>query len=299
MLASCASLLNKPMTKINVYTNETSEIVLNTDTIPTIDNKTQLIVPRSKDTIKLYSITESQSKTVTITPVFSHAYLTNFLNYGIGFIIDRKNPKRFSYPSKVFMDVNDPSDKYSRYGQANFQDELYLHFSLPHINAFQLSPDNETTKSNIGFWGASAGLDYYYCKSMYLGLNASAVFDFFVPVPAAVDIIGEYELMSSAFISLSNNHTFNRISLGYGLSLCRNTWDLRFYKEFDSVPPPREPEKKDSYAAGLNFNSYFQAGERFNIGVLYRPTFIRFNTPYKYRYEHLISIDFAWKIRLN
>ena len=282
-----------------MYTNEASTIVLSTDTLRSINNKAQLIVPRNNDTINLYSLTENQSKIVTIPPRFSHAYLNNIFNYGIGFIIDGKNPKQFSYPSKVFIDVSDPSDKYSKYGKANFQGELYLHFSLPHINAFQLTPDYEDTKSNIGFWGVSIGLDYYYYKNMFLSLSTSAVSDFFVPVPAAVDISGEYELMSSTFISISNNHKLNRISFGYGFSICRNTWDYRYYNRFDPPPPTREPVKKSNYAVGMNFTSYFQVSERFNIGVLYRPTFIRFNTSNKYQYEHLISIDFAWKIRLK
>lgn len=298
-LTSCATVLNKSTTKINVYTNEPSTIIQNSDNHQSTNNKTQLIVPRSNDTIKLYVITDDQSKVVSISPKLSHAYLNNIFNYGIGFIFDRKTPKRFSYPARVFIDVSDPSNEFSKYGKANFNGELYLHFSLPHINAFQLTPENESTKSNTGFWGVSVGLDYYYNKNMFLSLYSSAVSDFFVPVPAAVDISGEYELMSSEFIGLSNNHKIKRISFGYGLSFCRNTWDFRYYNRFNPPPPTRDPVKKSHYALGLLFSSYFQAGERFNIGILYRPTFIRFNTTNQYQYEHLISIDFAWKFRLH
>lgn len=122
--------------------------------------------------------------------------------------------------------------------------------------------------------------------------------DFFVPFPAAVDISGEYELMSSRYASVSNNHRLGRFSFGYGLSYSKNTWDYRYYDRFDPPPLAREPIKRSHNAFGLVFPTYFQLGEQFNIGVIYRPTFFRPTMTYKFAYEHLISIDFAWKIRL-
>jgi hypothetical protein len=127
-LTSCATILNKSTTKINIYTTEPSEIILNTDTLYAIDNKARLIVQRSNDTIYLNSLTDKQEKTVLIAPKFSPTYLCNIFNYGIGFLIERKNPKRFTYPSRVFVDTDDPTDHYSKYGKANFHGELYLHF---------------------------------------------------------------------------------------------------------------------------------------------------------------------------
>lgn len=48
----------------------------------------------------------------------------------------------------------------------------------------------------------------------------------------------------------------------------------------------------------VNIGTDSQRSEDFNIGIVYRPTFYRPDLINKFKYEHLISIDFAWKIRL-
>lgn len=56
---------------------------------------------------------------------------------------------------------------------------------------------------------------------------------------------------------------------------------------------------KRNLALGFVFPTYFQFGEYFSVGVIYRPTFYRPDLTDKFAYEHLISVDFAWKIRLK
>src|SRR6056300_785642 len=133
----------------------------------------------------------------------------------MGMLVVRENPKRFTYPQNIYINSSDTINRYFRYGQANYKGELYLHVSLPHINSFHLVPENEGIKNNTGFWGLTLGLDYFHSKNQFLNLGISGVSDFFVPFPAVVDIIGEYELMSSRYISLSNNHRLRRFKIGY------------------------------------------------------------------------------------
>lgn len=263
-------------------------------------NKVNLNVERKNDKLQIVASTDSLAKTFEIEPRNSFMYWSNiFFNYGIGMLVDRNNPKRYSYPQSIYINSSDTNSRYYLFGQSNNKGELYLHLSLPYINSFRLTPDNEGTKINTGFWGLTIGLDYYHSKNQFVNIGISGVSDFFVPVPAAVDIGGEYELMSSRYISISNNHKLRRFTIGYGLSYARNTWDFRYYDRFDPLPPTREPVKKSSNAFGLIFPTYFQVGEHFHIGVVYRPTFYRPTMIDKFKYEHLISIDFAWKIRLK
>ncbi|MCL2651139.1 MAG: hypothetical protein FWD60_08985, partial [Candidatus Azobacteroides sp.] len=51
---------------------------------------------------------------------------------------------------------------------------------------------------------------------------------------------------------------------------------------------------KSHKAFGLIFPIYFHVEKSFYISIVYRPTFSN-----KFAYEHLISIDFAWKIELG
>jgi hypothetical protein len=214
-------------------------------------------------------------------------------------LVDMNSPKRYTYPGKIHINSADTISKYYHYSQSKNKGELHLHLSLPHINLFCLKPQNETYKINTGFWGLSVGLDYYHSNNQFINLGASGVLDFFLPFPAAVDLNGEHEFMSSWYISLSNNHRLGRFTLGYGLSYGENAWSLRYFDWLDPPPPTRDPVTRRHNSLGLIFPAYFQLYQHFSIGVVYRPSFYRPNIKDKFSYEHLISIDFAWKIRLK
>jgi hypothetical protein len=299
LLASCATLLNQKWTRSTIYTTEPSRIIYRNDTIKTLKNKITLTLERKKAQIEIIAITDSLKKRVTIKPINSIAYWANIpFNDGIGMLIDGANPKRYAYPANIYLISSDTINRHYSYEPGNNKGQLFLHLSLPHINSFLLTPENEGTKSNTGFWGILFGLDYYHSKNQYVNLSVSKVSDFFLPFVAAVDIEGEYELMTSSYLSLSNNHKLKRFSLGYGLSYVENTWNLMDYGKEETVPT-RESVTKTNNAFGLIFSSYFQATPYFYIGVIYRPTFLRIDIDPTFKYEHLISIDFALKLRLK
>jgi hypothetical protein len=174
-----------------------------------------------------------------------------------------------------------------------------LNVSLPYVNSFHLKPNKESYKTNTGFWGISVGCDYYYQKNRFVNLSLAGVSDIFFPVPAAVDIFGEYELMHSSYTALSNNHTWNRFSIGYGISFSKNTWDYINRSRYDSIPPIREPVKKTNFSIGLIFPAYVQLSKIWHVGLIYRPSFIKLNSADLLKYEHLISLDFALKWRVK
>ena len=188
--------------------------------------------------------------------------------------------------------------------------ELKLHLSLPHINSFRMLPENEGVKINTGFCGYAIGLDYFPKDNQFINFGVSLVLDFFSPIPAPFDMCGEYQSMSSIYFSLSNNHRlgqYNRmrktrqihLNVGYGLSYAINMWAFRYDDRFCNPPPPtRDPVTKSHSALGLIFPVYIQR-KNLCVGVVYRPTFYRPTLTDKFVYEHLISIDFAWKIRLK
>jgi len=50
-------------------------------------------------------------------------------------LIDKNNPKRYGYPSRIYLDPKDVSDKYDGYPPIN-KGGMYLHISMPYINRF-------------------------------------------------------------------------------------------------------------------------------------------------------------------
>jgi hypothetical protein len=196
--------------------------------------------------------------------------------------------------------MSDSSNKYLLFDPRDRKGQIFLNVSLPWVNSFYLKPDKENYKSNTGFWGIAIGLDYYHHRQQLFNLTASGVMDFFIPFPAVVDFIGLNELMSSSYIGFSNNHKLRNFSMGYGLSYTSNTWNLRYFgSQPDTLAIDKQPRKKSSNAIGFIFPIYYQLGHNFYAGVIYRPTIYRFSTSNHFAYEHLISIDIGWKIRLK
>ncbi len=187
------------------------------------------------------------------------------------------------------------SKKSHQYSKGN----LYLQISFPYVNEFRLKPDYESYKSNIGFLGISGGLDYFHKQKQFLNISASGVMNFFLPFPAPVRFGGEREHMFSTFISLSNNHKINCFNLGYGISYTSNTWNFIYHGIPDSsFPPTRDPAYRSNKALGLIFPVHLEFPNGFHTGVIYRPTFFRFSEVQSIAYEHLISLNFGFRIAL-
>lgn len=179
-------------------------------------------------------------------------------------------------------------------------DDWGLRLSVPYINSFYLQPAGEPdAKVNTGFWGFGVGLLFRHTPSQHLGLAASVATDFPVPVPAAVDLYGEYEFMTTYALDLTNNHTQGRFSLGYGLSYSTNQWELKYYDDLEGEPPTRDPIKLRSSSLGLAFPTRYALSDRFSLGLTYRPYLYRFGTEAGFRYEHVVSVDIAWNLGLR
>lgn len=200
-----------------------------------------------------------------------------------------KSFPKYVYPRTIFIDTA-AKDNWQTHVPIR-RGLLLLHFSLPYINIFEQRPEGEGIKYNTGFLGISTGLDYYHSKSQYLSLTGSAAMDLMLPFPAPIDYFSPHEQMYSTYLSLTNNHKIGRFSLGYGLAYGNNLW--RF--EDRSVG---YFERKSNTFLGFSAPVYCRIGRTFHLGFIYRPSFLNLNTN-KFQYEHLMSIDLAWKFALN
>ncbi|MCC5918632.1 MAG: hypothetical protein JJU02_15020 [Cryomorphaceae bacterium] len=301
LLPSCATMLNSKQTSVKIISNEPISLIINEDTVINNSTEKKISVNRSKEPLIATIYKDNLTKTIKIKPRNSFAYWLNiYPNWHLwtGFLFDKNKAKRYTYPKRVYLDMTDTNRQYYTYLPWRRKGNIDFHLSIPHINIFLLNPENESSKSSIGFWGLTFGLDYYHSKNQFINASISGVSDFFFPIPAAVTIIGEYELMSSIFTTLSNNHRLGHFTFGYGLSYARNIWDYQYYDNFDPPPATREPIKRSHHSIGLVFPAYYQIGEIFHIGIVYRPSFFRPNLTKYIEYEHVISIDFAWKFGL-
>ena len=310
-ISSCATLITRREYTVNVSSdlaNAKAEILDSTYCLPA-----NVEIKRSREDLQIKLIGDKIEKAYVVkaspNAAFLYGNLICYPIFPVVYGIDLTNQKRFCYGKSIFLNSADTngvirpkiSKSYYDYWSKTYETkegQVNLVYSLPWVNSFYLHPKQEGPKINTGFWGISAGLEYFYKKDKYVSLTGSAVMDFFIPFPAAVDFSGEVESMNSVYVSLTDNFKFRRFSLGYGANFSRNTWQLVYHDRFDPPPPTREPAKKSDHSIGLTFDGYHQIGKRFYIGLIYRPTLVNLCPDFEFKYGHLISLDFKWKIRI-
>lgn len=177
------------------------------------------------------------------------------------------------------------------------QGEWRLKLGLPYINNFTLNPENESRKTQTGWVGLEGGIEYQYSHNSFLTLEYSL--NGAAEALGLMDIEGEFDQYVTQSLNLSNNdNLIDRFSFGYGLSFAQNVWNYTRTLIPDSVSPSRELVRRKSKNLGLIINSYYRIGNSFHIGLIYRPYFWKFEPKNIFDYEHIISFDFMWKIRM-
>ena len=298
LLTSCATLVNRRSQEITINTTEPSKIILNKDTTWTVKNRAKLSLIRGRDPVEIIAITDSLTKKLKIKSRTSFEYYVNGFMLYPGLIIDLLTPKRFAYPSSIYLNSADTIGKFKRYKSPE-KGDLYFNVSLAPANAFKLKPDYEGWKRNTGILGFSAGLDYYYGATQFFNVSGRMAFDVVYPVHDSRLYRGEGEEMISILLSATNNHMIGRFSLGYGLSYGMNSWEFFDSNRFEGPLNTRSPIKRTNISLGFAFSAYYLIINDFNIGMFYQPTFLRFNAINKFQYEHIISFDLLFKLRMG
>lgn len=297
-LSSCATILNSRKERIDIMPLVPARAVVGQDTFELIKNRIRVEVSRSAQPLKVKLLAGNFANEYLIPSKSSFAYWFNlYANYGIGMLIDNDNPKRYSYPSRIYLNPLDPNSSYRLWKPPVRNQEIAFRIFIPYLNIFQLRPDFEPDiKASGGFWGLGAGLDFYHQSNQFISLTVAAQTNFFVPVPAVVDAVEEYEFIRSEEITFTNNHWLGRFTMGYGISFSNNTWEFRSASFGSQFPPTRRPAERSTATIGLAFPIHYYTGNHFYFRMLYRPSFWRFSRIRPFGYEHLVSLGFGWDI---
>ena len=176
--------------------------------------------------------------------------------------------------------------------------DIRLDIKLPHINYLAFKPDNKFRDAEIGFNGYGIGFEYNYKENKFLETNLSFVLTFELPFPAVVD--AEYnKILTSSYISITDNLIVKRFTFGYGLSYAANSWK-EWTRDFDQIDLPTTSSKVYTNTnLGLCINTYYRIGKTLHLGIIYQPGLINLNASPQLIYEHSISMEVNWRIRLN
>lgn len=156
LLSSCATILNSRKTTLHVYTNQSTALIIDNDTLKNTTTTRTITVDRKEDELKLVVFNDSLTRTLNIKPFNSFAYWANLsFYYGLGMLVDRKNPKRYGYPKMIYVNLEDNTNEYLPFIPINSVHDKYwnvLKFTplklLGITNpAFELSYERRTAQS--------------------------------------------------------------------------------------------------------------------------------------------------------
>ena len=337
LMTSCASTLNKRLTTVWIYAKDSTEVVYNSQSFLTENtggfNSVQLNVPRSKDSLQLEVIQDTLHKKISIPSKVSGMYYLNWAHPLLwpGLLIERSHPRRYTYHSLLILDdslniiTSENSDPYRKniikqrenlagnqlsrlLNHTTNKNDFFLNFSFPFIYASQSFIKHDYTSGSNGWsaLGLAAGLEYYYKNNRFINLSGSITAGGDVRIGCGYDDWEDEERVNIYDITLSHNHRRKYFSYGYGLTYRYIDWWMYKYFEDDIYTPKgyyhpvREHFERYYSTLGLALNGYAYFSNHFSIGVIYKPTFLRLKpgTDKRFCYEHQISIDIAFKLRL-
>lgn len=318
-LTSCVSIFNNKDTRVFLYTENPTKVVYKGDTIQTEYrngfNALHLTVPRSKDSLSLTVVSDSVDKVIRIPSKISSTYHLEALStLGYSLLINWKSPKRYTYKSPLVLNdnlnpiKNIPAELKKDLAERKkllpsldgdrfrtYKGDIFLNLTFPTVNYFTIKPSNKKRKDSFGFLGIGLGLDYYYQNNRFLSLIMSGSMDNEFPVPVGIDYFDEiHEHIYSLDVLITHNHKYKRFTYGYGLAFAQNTWN--YNGGYTGIH-----HKKHTSALGAGIRSHYYLSSKFTVGLIYRPTFVvlKSSDNKTFKYEHLLSIDFALKFRVK
>lgn len=309
-LTSCATIFNRKEYKLKISSTTVNVRAKVYDSVYRLP--ADVSVKRSKDDLKVTMITDSLSRELMVRPRLSPQFCWGNMGFlslmPLGYLTDLTNSKRFYYGKELLLNVHDTISTIGkkRGGLKSYFNRRYptgkgqfnLVLSVPYANLFYMQPHNERAKTLGGFLGASLGAEYYYKENKYAKFTAAASINFIAPVPAPASYDGPTEFASAYNFTLTDNYKLSRFTVGYGLNYGIYKWRL---DNTDFIFPSRidVPRTKINHGIGIATNAYFQVSKTFFIGVLYNPTFVKTYPATEFTYQHVISLDLQWKIKLK
>lgn len=297
-----------PQSSVRIYTKEPTTVVLLGDTLRNIQ-KTRLSrttettlyldndtirtarklggfyvvkfkkVSRVADTLKFNFISDTLIKTVSLASK----------NDPISLL--REDFEGRKYRKFIYVDLDNSKDEYEKYIRNSYKGKLHFNISIPFISSIQAQPYSEDTEATTHIFGASMGMDYYYHNNRFLNISLLGL----IQGRTSLDEINEEDILRFSSINLSHNHKIKRFSLGYGISFNNHDWITQNPFRANNVILAQSNYR----SLGLNFSTYYQVGHFLHLGFFYRPSFKQFgHSGNDSHYEHLVSFDLLWKIRL-
>ena len=239
-------------------------------------------------------------RTVNIKPIHSWLYYANIYSFlGLGFLVDCKNPNRFTYPQLVYINMEDTS-KTAYVTHKPFLQNKYELVINPPVANISIMRYNYVLPSGTPL-ALVAAFNYHYNNSNFFSIEAGAAVasrkhNIYTP-----DNISSYyfaypsEHKTAQYFNLTHNHVFHRFNIGYGISAGRHTATRYFarYRMADTAI-----YSADYLSLGAVASAHYRLSNRIYFGISYQPQIIAKEQTTKILYEHILNFGFSWRFHL-
>jgi hypothetical protein len=304
-LTSCVTLFSSKTYNLKIQSTTNSKVKVY-DKVYQLPATVEVF--RSKEDLKISVISDTLAQEINIKSKIDPFYwYGNLPVYYLGYFIDLPSKKKFYYGDEINLEKKDSLKQTFMYTSKTLnifsnasvlkdppkKGNLKIAVSVPVFVNHSFIPENQFRRNYIGSLGLSLGLDYYYSKNKFLNINVTS----YLYTQDNNDFSSKgYSEASSADITLTNNHNFKRISLGYGLSYAKYDWYELKYATLEDVKSQNALIIKNYNVVGLVFSAYYQIIKNFHVGFVYKPSFYRPSLAEKFNYEHTIYFDLVYKL---
>jgi hypothetical protein len=298
-------------------TIETSQnnTIIRGDSLPTTIHSATFRVPRSRKPVLLAIQSEYPSQTLRIRSRISDQVWFNPLAYfyGTGLLFDLAFPRSYDYPSR-YVDLESGKTHLIRKNQnpalltrkerrnawedPNRRGQFHLIFGMSLVTTSRTYVARANGyDTNTGNFGLSFGGEYFYANSRSIAFEISHTSNFLTFLFPAW-IFADRRLLS-AHASIYDNIHLTRFSFGYGVNFTYNWSRTNFSEEIDCDRFQDKTIQQNSIGIGPVVNAYWKIRPDLKIGLIYRPTVVRFNAPTAQKYEHAITMDFKFNVNFS
>lgn len=319
LASSCATILNGPYTDVRMVLPVGTKVAVRnengvTDTIgQSWHNEAFVVAKRSPDPLPVTVFNDSIQRTLMIRSRYSAAYYWNvYPSFGLGFIIDQSTHKRFTYPSRVFVDMNEAGTDFvypaSRWRKAHTGDlQLVLQLPIMNVWAYDLQRMQPLLNPAGSPWGIGAGLNKYYGNHTFwtieggissAGQRVLRGYRHFTPGV----ILAPAQFTWGWYANVRNHHRLGRWDIGYGLSGGRRSGELIYWHVTDSsfnAPADSTRLRQQMVSLGGSAALNVLLGPVVCLGLNYQPQVLAIAGGARWQYDHMVVFGLSLRLGLN
>jgi hypothetical protein len=257
---SCVTIYNGDHTELKIATEKNCRVIVDDDTFPGAQNNAVSVL-RQREPLQVTIFNDSVKKTVFIKSRNSSSYIADWLYVPLivgiaGVLVDRKKPKRYTYPKHIFIGLDTAGADYLP----------YIPNENPLKNTLKLTP----LRLLLSHPGVELSYERFHGKQFSTQLSLAALYNMAWDEGPSSGSGYQVSLEEKYFFRKNNRGIYSSFETGY-LNMI-NSYDVEYINLKTSKV--YEGTKKMIYftpklGTQIEFKNNFMIDAYFGLGVKY------------------------------